>query len=371
MKLKKFSFLSGLLAFSLVATPFSSSVFAESDEQSVRDTVYEDEIEYVNDDEVTDDVYGVTDEVYGDVTDDVYGDVTDDVYGGVTDDVYGDVTDDVYGGVTDDVYGDVTDDVYGDVTDDVYGSVTEDIYNLKDGGVLTVKLVSNSKSLSSDEIDALKKKNGKLSVDNGEASFTIPASNLPSNEELIFEMKKDNATYKNQLGPVYDFTIKTPSGKTVSKFNQPVTLMFKVDSTLVKDPKRVKIFYYNETTGNWENYGGTYDAATGFVTTTTTHFSKYGVFLVNADEDSNTTNTNDDTDTNGASTDNENTNGTSTTNDTNTNSNSTDSESETTQAKKLPETGTNTYTFLLIGLLLTGAGAGILLITRSRNNVTA
>jgi LPXTG-motif cell wall-anchored protein len=351
MKLQKLSFLSGVLAFSLVLSPFSYSVSANTDEVSVRDEVYGDVIEYVHED--------VTNDVYGDVTDDVYGDVTDDVYGNVTDDVYGDVTDDVYGNVTDDVYGNVTDDVYGDVTE-------EEINDLQDGGELAVKLPANKTAahLPANYIKDVKEKGGKITIDKGDAGFTIPASILPSGKDLIFEMKEDVGVYKDAIGPVYDFTIKTTDGETISEFDQPVTLKFKVDPSLIDDPKKVKVFYFNESTGKWENYGGTYDETSGFVTTTTTHFSKYGVFIANANSEENTEQN---------STNEEDTTSTITNNDNNTSSGS-NNDSETTNesdVEKLPETGTNTYTFLLIGFLLTTAGAAMLLIVRKKSVVNA
>ena len=117
---KKFSFISGLTAFTLLFTPIASNAFA------MANPAPEDEVVLLEGSEadtaVTQAAYGVTYDAYG-VTDDAYS-VTDDAYG-VTDDAYS-VTDDTYG-VTDDAYS-VTDDAYG-VTDDTYGA-TDDVYGL-------------------------------------------------------------------------------------------------------------------------------------------------------------------------------------------------------------------------------------------------
>ena len=61
---------------------------------------------------------------------------------------------------------------------------------------------------------------------------------------------------------VYDFTIKS-NGKDKHKFNEKVTLTFTVDSSKVKNPENVKVYYFNEDTKKWELVGGEYNAQTG------------------------------------------------------------------------------------------------------------
>ena len=79
---------------------------------------------------------------------------------------------------------------------------------------------------------------------------------------------------------VYDFTIEA-DGKLYHKFNEKVKLTFKVDPKQIKNPKNVKVYYWNEDEEKWELIGGEYK--NGEVSAYTDHFSTFGVFEVEPD----------------------------------------------------------------------------------------
>lgn len=61
-----------------------------------------------------------------------------------------------------------------------------------------------------------------------------------------------------------------------SKFSEKVKLTFKVDPKQIKNPKHVKVYYWNEELEEWELIGEEYTK--GDITDYTDHFSTYGVF---------------------------------------------------------------------------------------------
>ena len=74
---------------------------------------------------------------------------------------------------------------------------------------------------------------------------------------------------------VYDFTMEA-DGKLFHKFNENVKLTFKVDPKQIKNPKNVKVYYWNQGKEKWELIGGEYK--NGEVSAYSNHFSTYGVF---------------------------------------------------------------------------------------------
>ncbi|NMO76335.1 LPXTG cell wall anchor domain-containing protein [Bacillus sp. UniB3] len=123
----------------------------------------------------------------------------------------------------------------------------------------------------------------------------------------------------------YDFTIAA-DGETYHKFNEKVKLTFKVDSKQVKNPKNVKVYYWNEKEGKWELVGGEYK--NGAVSVYTDHFSTYGVFEGQPD-----------------------------------------SSKVPTQVNELPNTATNSFNILLAGFMLIVVGVGLYFVKR-RNGKT-
>jgi LPXTG-motif cell wall-anchored protein len=147
--------------------------------------------------------------------------------------------------------------------------------NLKDKAVVVLEVDNKTNAtltLTKAQIQALKNANAVIVVNNGDVDLQIPASMLPLGENLDISVKKMEA--KGALA-VYDFKIEV-DGKEFHKFNEKVKLTFKVDPKQVKNPKNVKVYYWNEEKKNWELIGGEYN--NGEVSAYTDHFSTFGVF---------------------------------------------------------------------------------------------
>lgn len=147
--------------------------------------------------------------------------------------------------------------------------------NLKDKAVVVFEVDNKTNAtltLTKAQIQALKNANAVIVVSNGNVDVQIPASMLPLGENLDISVKKMEA--KDALA-VYDFKIEV-DGKEYHKFNEKVKLTFKVDPKQVKNPKNVKVYYWNEEKKNWELIGGEYN--NGEVSAYTDHFSTFGVF---------------------------------------------------------------------------------------------
>ncbi len=157
------------------------------------------------------------------------------------------------------------------------------VNELADGGTLEVNLNASQKTLklTAAQVAKLKLKNAVIHVNKDGIDMMIPASNLvgEGDVEITMERFQDNP---DALSPVYDFTIK--QGDTIiDNFENPVTLKFKVDESKVDKPDDVKLYYYDEDSGEWVLIGGTY--ADGYVTAETSHFSTFTVFEIAEKED--------------------------------------------------------------------------------------
>ncbi|TSB45718.1 leucine-rich repeat domain-containing protein [Alkalicoccobacillus porphyridii] len=110
----------------------------------------------------------------------------------------------------------------------------------------------------------------------------IPASSFGNSDEPVTIEVKEQPSDSNSLSGTYDFTIKQGT-RTISQFKEGVTLTFNVNAERAKNPNNLKVFYFNEEKGKWENVGGTY--SNGQVTVVTYHFSMFTVFeAANNDE---------------------------------------------------------------------------------------
>jgi LPXTG-motif cell wall-anchored protein len=112
----------------------------------------------------------------------------------------------------------------------------------------------------------------------------------------------------------------------------------------VDDPKKVKVFYWNPQSKEWELVGGEYKD--GKITATTDHFSTFGVLEVedtkeNQDSEVKDSDTNDST---VKDSDSKNSNG----------------------GKKLPITATNMANMLVVGLSLILVAVGLLYVNRRK-----
>ncbi len=159
---------------------------------------------------------------------------------------------------------------------------------LSKNGILTIApdhAVDQNKltvSVPVETLAALVKENGSLFIDKGDSSMSIPkaileqlikaAGNKPV--EFIFTKKYVEAA----IGPVYEYTILA-NGKAITTFNgEQITLTFDVNSSNVKNPDHVKVYYYNEDSKKWEEVNSSYDKDKKLAMAATKHFSTFGVF---------------------------------------------------------------------------------------------
>ncbi|WP_257215809.1 5'-nucleotidase C-terminal domain-containing protein [Fredinandcohnia onubensis] len=219
----------------------------------------------------------------------------------------------------------------------------DDLGELKEGAIVRVEVPEKKNtifvSLSSEAIAKLKAANATLVISNSVVDLQIPSSILPDSETEI-KVQKDNR--KDAL-VAYDFTIKS-EGKGYHKFNEKVTMTFSIDPKTVDDPKKVKVFYWNPQSKEWELVGGEYKD--GKITATTDHFSTFGVLEIEDTKESPGTEVKD--------------------SDTN-ESTEKDSDSKNSNGgKKLPITATNMANMLVVGLSLILVAVGLLYVNRRK-----
>ncbi|MGX6443809.1 leucine-rich repeat domain-containing protein [Neobacillus sp. K501] len=210
---------------------------------------------------------------------------------------------------------------------------TTEVVKVVTGGTFMVNLGKEIKEeidvvLTKEQIQKLKEKGAALAVKNEAVSLHIPIS-IFADETTSVTLKK-LPTVTNAVSDVYDFTI-TQGNKVVSQFSQPITLTFNVNLDGVKDPSKLKVFYYNEKTGKWENIGGTF--ANGVVTAETSHFSTYTVFESN---------------------------------ESNVSTQGTGSVVTKSEGENLPNTATSMFNYLAIGMILLLIGTSLLLVNRRK-----
>lgn len=140
--------------------------------------------------------------------------------------------------------------------------------------------------LSTDQIELLKKNNQAVTIAKGDVKTNIPASAFGDSNEPVEINVNELVQEKDAFSSTYDFTI-TQGDKTISQFDDGVTLTFNVNADRSNNPHNLKVFYFNEATNKWENIGGRYDKGTGSVSVVTYHFSKFTVFEAEDDEEGN------------------------------------------------------------------------------------
>jgi 2',3'-cyclic-nucleotide 2'-phosphodiesterase / 3'-nucleotidase / 5'-nucleotidase len=151
----------------------------------------------------------------------------------------------------------------------------EALENLEEKAIVVVEVdnkINATVTLTKEQIQALKDASAAIQVSNGNVEVLIPASILPLAENLDIKVKKMQAI--GSLA-VYDFTIEA-DGKLYHEFNEKVKLTFKVDQKQIKNPKNVKVYYWNEKEEKWVLIGGEYQ--NGEISAYTDHFSTFGVF---------------------------------------------------------------------------------------------
>ncbi|MGG5252710.1 LPXTG cell wall anchor domain-containing protein [Neobacillus sp. SM06] len=171
----------------------------------------------------------------------------------------------------------------------------------------------------------LKEKNVPIVIQNDNVQAIVPLGILTNGKSFTFKLdrRKDIDSAKS---PVYNFTIVV-DGKSIHQFSVPITLNFDVDLSKVKEPKNLKVFYYNENTKEWDLVPGAV-FNNGKVTVNTPHFSTFTVFEVSG------------------------------------NSQHVQTASAPSTEYGLPDTGTSIYNYLLAGILLVIIGATLLVYRR-------
>lgn len=189
-------------------------------------------------------------------------------------------------------------------------------------------------SVNAEQIEQLLVKKAKLTIDKGNAEFNIPnsilslISNTAKGQDVTFAMEKvENKSLEGKsYSEIYDFTIMAGTTEITNFNGEKITLTFKVDTSKLGniDPEKLRIYYINDNNELVEALqDSVYDPTTGTITATTTHFSKYGVFVDNSSKSGN----------------------------------------------KLPNTATNNYNLLLVGILLLSLGTGTALYYRRRETI--
>lgn len=177
------------------------------------------------------------------------------------------------------------------IKDDVAEIKDDAIEQVQQGGTIIIDLEDAADAeqiqvkLTAAQVEALIAKGATINVAKGNVGISISSAYFSGVEEVTFTLvRRDGLPYSAQaLSEVYSFTILQGS-LLLSQFGeQPVTLTFVIDPSKVTDPNHVRVYWFNEETGDWDwdnPLETTYDPETGMVTALTTHFSTFAVFEV-------------------------------------------------------------------------------------------
>ncbi|SEO81582.1 hypothetical protein SAMN04488134_11392 [Amphibacillus marinus] len=242
-------------------------------------------------------------------------------------------------------------------------------YEIKKDGSISIDLSKQENKqaakLDTEQVEMLIKNRKPLIIYRSGVTVNIPISAFLYGKDPITIEVIEEAAEKNSLSKTFVFKI-TQGSKVISQFEQGITLTFEVDRSLAQNVNNLKVFYFNEEKGVWENIGGSYNG--GKVTVVTNHFSKFAVFEVAGnDPTSNTIVEIIKTDNN-----NNHVPGNKSSNDTAQSEESSNKpiSSNNGSTTRLPETATNLYAFLLIGVLLCLGGASAIILNRRVARVT-
>lgn len=116
-----------------------------------------------------------------------------------------------------------------------------------------------------------------------EASVTIPSGALSGSASVVVTVQEDTSPPATPsgfmlLGAVYQFTV---GGQDHYTFNSPVTLTLSFDPSKIPAGETPAIYYYDDTTSQWVNIGGTVSSNNDTITVTVNHFTNYAVFAAN------------------------------------------------------------------------------------------
>lgn len=122
-----------------------------------------------------------------------------------------------------------------------------------------------------------------------DAIFNVSKQDISGDEAN--NMLKNKAWDLTPIGKVFDFGITVnQAGKETEAIHQfsngkkvLVTIQLTADDFKNIDITKLSAYYYNETTKQWEEVGGTFDKSTNKFTFETTHFSKYTIMAKGGD----------------------------------------------------------------------------------------
>ncbi|MEG6567360.1 S-layer homology domain-containing protein [Thermoanaerobacterium saccharolyticum] len=103
----------------------------------------------------------------------------------------------------------------------------------------------------------------------------LDLNNITDSVTLTIEDKgKTNVANYTPLSNTLDISIKSENGNIA--INKPVEVTLNISK--VNDPRKAAVYYYNNTTGEWEYVGGKVNKADNTITFSATHFSQYAAF---------------------------------------------------------------------------------------------
>lgn len=136
--------------------------------------------------------------------------------------------------------------------------------------------------LTADQVKNMRASNATLSISFLDARLVFNTNNLKDDNAssiILTKVTTDLPEDEKAISSIFDFSIKQGE-ELISTFSTPVKIGF--DNINATSIEKLKVFYFNEVTGKWENIGGEFGiwedgSGLGFVTTTVTHFSIYTI----------------------------------------------------------------------------------------------
>lgn len=125
-----------------------------------------------------------------------------------------------------------------------------------------------------------------ISLKDDRVSITIPklmldetfaANGITDYETFTIKVNKLNQQLPEKfrvLSPVYEFTLEV-DGKVVGDFTGDITKTFTFDPTLVEKLDKVSLYWFNESTQEWEVVSSEINELEGLVSTQINHWSKF------------------------------------------------------------------------------------------------
>ncbi len=133
-----------------------------------------------------------------------------------------------------------------------------------------------------------------LHIKNGYITLRIKAENLRTgmngisfgvrilSESATETVLKNRTPGQKLVGQVYELTSTTDGGITPVQFQQPITVLLSYAEANLSDinDSELDVYYFNESTRQWERMHGVLDRPTRTISYTSSHFSKYTIMTV-------------------------------------------------------------------------------------------